>query len=100
MALYQDLVKGYIDMGANIKHQTFDIIEQILTSLPGISIGDTIDYFDKKGVYCNCDVYNKSDCGKNGVYRFIATAVMFYLSFSPPYFTDRFFNDYGKPVVT
>ena len=48
---------GLLRYGCN--HQTYDIIENILASLPNISTSQTMDYFEKKSVFCNCDVFPK-----------------------------------------
>lgn len=53
------LGNGIQKYGCN--HQTFDIIEQILRTLPNISISETMGYFEEKGVFCNCGVYHNTD---------------------------------------
>jgi hypothetical protein len=53
---------GLIKHGCN--HQTYDVIEPILRTLSGISIPETIGYFESKGVLCNCEVFFKTDWRK------------------------------------
>lgn len=53
-AVYVRLNEGLINKG-DCDH-SFDTVEQILFSLPGVDVGGTLDFYMNNGGYCDCEV--------------------------------------------
>lgn len=37
---------------------SFDLTETILFTLPNVDVGGTLDFFMRKGGFCDCEIYN------------------------------------------